>query len=102
MSTTTISSKGQVVIPKPLRDSLRWSAGTRLDVQEAPGGLLLRPVQPDHAVPLAAGLAAIRQRVAYAGQAVSLEQMEAAVAQEAARRAAKRTVRADGKSSKKA
>jgi AbrB family looped-hinge helix DNA binding protein len=86
--TTTLSSKGQVIIPKALRETLRWRPGTQLEVQEAPDGLLLRPVQPVAKVPLAAGLAAIRRRAAYAGPVVSLAQMDEAVADEAARRAA--------------
>jgi AbrB family looped-hinge helix DNA binding protein len=88
MQTTTLSSKGQVIIPKALREALRWRPGTQLEVQDTPEGLLLRPVQPAAKVPLAAGLAAIRRRAAYAGPVVSLAQMNAAVADEAARRAA--------------
>ena len=30
--TTTVSSKGQVVLPKPVRDALRIKAGARLSV----------------------------------------------------------------------
>jgi AbrB family looped-hinge helix DNA binding protein len=30
---TRVTSKGQVVIPKPLRDQLRWASGTRLAVE---------------------------------------------------------------------
>ena len=32
-SATRVTSKGQVVIPKPLRDQLRWVAGTQLAVE---------------------------------------------------------------------
>ena len=39
---TRVSAKGQVVIPKSLRDRLAWSPGTRLDVVETPEGLALR------------------------------------------------------------
>jgi AbrB family looped-hinge helix DNA binding protein len=39
---TTLSSKGQVVIPKALRDRLGLQAGDVLDVQEVDGALLLR------------------------------------------------------------
>jgi AbrB family looped-hinge helix DNA binding protein len=32
--TTVVSTKGQVILPKPLRDHLRWPAGTRLTVED--------------------------------------------------------------------
>jgi AbrB family looped-hinge helix DNA binding protein len=32
-ASTKVTSKGQVVIPKPIRDRLKWSAGTRLEVE---------------------------------------------------------------------
>ncbi|HYN21656.1 MAG TPA: AbrB/MazE/SpoVT family DNA-binding domain-containing protein [Thermoanaerobaculia bacterium] len=32
-SATRVTSKGQVVIPKPLRDQLRWASGTQLAVE---------------------------------------------------------------------
>jgi len=32
-SATRVTSKGQVVIPKPLRDQLRWVSGTQLAVE---------------------------------------------------------------------
>ena len=39
---TTVSEKGQITIPKALRDSLGISAGTILDVEEREGGMMLR------------------------------------------------------------
>jgi AbrB family looped-hinge helix DNA binding protein len=86
MQVTLLSSKGQVIIPKALREARQWQAGTRLQVLDTGEGLLLRPVAPSQKVPLAAGLAAIRERIAYTGPPVSLEQMDAAVLQEASRR----------------
>lgn len=32
-SATRVTSKGQVVLPKPVRDQLRWGAGTELAVE---------------------------------------------------------------------
>jgi AbrB family looped-hinge helix DNA binding protein len=29
---TKVSSKGQIVLPKPVRDALGWTAGTKLEV----------------------------------------------------------------------
>ena len=86
MQTTLLSSKGQVIIPKPLRDAHRWHTGTRLEVVETAEGILLKPLQAASKVALPAGLAAIRERIAYTGRAVSIEDMNAAVLNEAARR----------------
>ena len=41
--TTTVSTKGQVILPKAVRRLLRWEAGTRLIVENTPEGLLLKP-----------------------------------------------------------
>jgi AbrB family looped-hinge helix DNA binding protein len=35
---TRLTSKGQVVIPKPVRDRLRWRSGTRLELEVVNGG----------------------------------------------------------------
>ena len=45
---TKLTSKGQVVIPKPVRDRLKWRDGTRLEVEALPGGALrLAPLTGD-------------------------------------------------------
>ena len=44
MDTTTLSSRGQIVIPKTLRESRHWHAGTSFVVEEVPQGVLLKPV----------------------------------------------------------
>lgn len=84
MQTTTLSSKGQVIIPKTLRAALRWAPGTQLEVHDTPEGVLLRPAVLATKAALPEGLAAIRRRVAYAGPTVSLEDMDAAVLRMAA------------------
>ena len=38
--TTTVSTKGQAVLPKAVRTTLRWRAGTRLVVESTPDGVL--------------------------------------------------------------
>jgi AbrB family looped-hinge helix DNA binding protein len=48
MATTTVSSKGQIVIPRALREKYRLASGTRLQVAESDAGLVLTPVR--HAV----------------------------------------------------
>lgn len=46
METTRLSTKGQIIIPKPLRDALRWRPGQELEVIETQEGLLLRAKAP--------------------------------------------------------
>jgi AbrB family looped-hinge helix DNA binding protein len=40
--TTTVSTKGQVILPKAIRQRRQWPAGTRLEVEDTPDGVLLR------------------------------------------------------------
>lgn len=41
--TTTLSTKGQVILPAAIRRRHNWQAGTRLTVEETADGVLLRP-----------------------------------------------------------
>lgn len=86
MSSTLLSVKGQVVIPKALRDARRWGPGTRFEVRETPEGVLLTPAAAPAKRDLHEGLAALRKLANYQGPAASLEDMDAAVAAEARRR----------------
>jgi AbrB family looped-hinge helix DNA binding protein len=45
MSTTTLSTKGQVLIPKEVRERRGWAAGLTLEVEECEDGVVLRPVR---------------------------------------------------------
>jgi len=48
---TKLTSKGQVVIPRAVRERLRWTKGTRLNVEVGAGGkVLLWPVEADDVV----------------------------------------------------
>jgi AbrB family looped-hinge helix DNA binding protein len=87
METTTISSKGQVVIPKALRQSSKWPAGTRLEVLQTSEGLLLKPLKSAIKVNLSTGLKAIQAKIGYLGNPLSTDQMEAVIAREAKRTA---------------
>ncbi|MDE8343558.1 MAG: AbrB/MazE/SpoVT family DNA-binding domain-containing protein, partial [Acidocella sp.] len=42
--TTVISTKGQVILPKAIRDQRKWASGTRLIVENTPDGVLLKSV----------------------------------------------------------
>ena len=46
MGTTKLSSKGQVIIPKPLRSAHHWEAGQELVVIDMGDGILLKPKTP--------------------------------------------------------
>jgi AbrB family looped-hinge helix DNA binding protein len=37
--TTTVSSKGQIILPKTIRQHRNWAPGTRLVVEETPDGV---------------------------------------------------------------
>lgn len=76
---TTVSTKGQVILPKSIRQRRNWDAGTRLVVEDTPEGILLRqapafaPTSPDQVFGLLA-----------TGHApVSLDDMDAAILTEA-------------------
>ena len=45
-ATTVVSTKGQVILPKPIRDSKGWGAGKELIVEETRDGVLLRAARP--------------------------------------------------------
>lgn len=53
MATTTLSSKGQVIIPMALRRSHNWQEGLELVVIDTGAGLLLRPTAAFKATQLA-------------------------------------------------
>lgn len=72
---TTVSTKGQVILPK--------LPGTRLTVENTPEGVLLKPAP----VFSPTQLDAVFGSLAHSGKAVTLEEMDAAVAAEARRRA---------------
>jgi AbrB family looped-hinge helix DNA binding protein len=46
-ATTRVSTKGQIVLPKALRERQGWRAGLELTIEERPDGLLLRPAQAE-------------------------------------------------------
>ncbi len=41
MAQTTMSSKGQIVIPEQIREDLGWKQGTKLSVVETPNGIMV-------------------------------------------------------------
>jgi AbrB family looped-hinge helix DNA binding protein len=49
MATTTVSSKGQIVIPRHLREKHRLTSGVRLQISETGEGLVLSPIKKPRA-----------------------------------------------------
>lgn len=46
MDKTRLSSKGQVIIPKSIRQRLHWHPGQVISVIETSDGVLLKPLSP--------------------------------------------------------
>ena len=77
MERTRLSSKGQLVLPKAIRDADGWSEGTEFLVERVAEGVLLRPARPFPATRLedVVGIAL------YRGPVVSVDDMARAIAQ---------------------
>lgn len=72
---TTLSAKGQVVIPKDVRDRLKLAPGDKLDVVERPDGVLLRKQPAKTGEDFDTITKRIRALVNYTGPVVSIEEM---------------------------
>ena len=80
--TTTVSTKGHVVLPKAIRDEHRWRAGTQLTIESTPDGVLLKPSSLFPAITTTDVFASLP----YRGKPRSVEEMEASIAAETRRR----------------
>ena len=76
METTKLSSKGQVIIPKPLRTAHRWTTGQELVAIDVGDGVLLKPKSPFSEKTIDEVASSLK----YEGATVSLEEMAAAIA----------------------
>jgi len=85
---TTLSTKGQVVVPREVRERHGWSAGTVFWIEDRGDHVVLRavPEAPEATLDEVAGAAG------YRGPRKSLEEMEAGIA-EGGRRAAEQPAR---------
>ena len=73
----TVSSKGQIVIPKDIRDALRLKAGERLAVTVKGGKIILEQPEPSREK---ISFEEFRRRVPrYEGRAATVEEMNGAV-----------------------
>jgi len=80
--TTVVSTKGQVILPKAVRQHCDWPPGTRLVVQETTDGVLLRRA------PLfeVTNMSDVYGSLNYDGPTRTIDEMDAAVLAEARRR----------------
>lgn len=74
-TTTRLSSKGQVIIPRQVRATHNWKSGQELEVVDVGDGVLLIPKKPFPATTLAEVAASL----GYQGKARSIEEMEEAI-----------------------
>jgi len=82
---TTVSTKGQVILPKAIRERLNWHPGTRLIVEETADGVLLKtaPLFKPKRHEEVAGM------LAYKGPPKTIEEMDAGIEAEIRRRHAR-------------
>jgi AbrB family looped-hinge helix DNA binding protein len=88
METTRLSSKGQIVLPLSVRKNRKWQPGTQLTVEETEDGVLLRPAKPFPPTTFDE-IIAILEKNKYTGKPKTLEEMDAAIANEVRRRRAR-------------
>jgi len=83
--TTIVSTKGQVILPKAIRDRRRWRAGTGLTVEDTAEGVLLK------AAPLfpVTRLEDVFGSLPRSGPPMTIEEMDAGIAAEIRRRHAR-------------
>jgi AbrB family looped-hinge helix DNA binding protein len=83
--TTRMSTKGQVILPRAIREQRHWTVGTELVVEDTPDGVLLKaapafaPTRPKD----------VFGSLPYQGPARSITEMKAGIAAEAKRRHAR-------------
>jgi AbrB family looped-hinge helix DNA binding protein len=83
--TTTLSTKGQVILPAAVRRRRNWNAGTRLTVEETADGVLLKlaPLFPPTTPEQVFGC------LRYQGEPKTLQDMQEGIAAEVRRRHAR-------------
>jgi AbrB family looped-hinge helix DNA binding protein len=82
MDTTKLSSKGQVVLPKSVRDQHGWVEGTEFVVESTANGVLLRPKRTLPSTHIDSVFGSLQ----YRGKPKSLSDFEAGIRREIRRR----------------
>jgi AbrB family looped-hinge helix DNA binding protein len=78
MTTTRISTKGQVVLPLAVRNRRKWRPGTELIVEETKDGVLLRAAKPFPETTIDDVIGILQ----YKGKPKTLEEMDDAITEE--------------------
>jgi AbrB family looped-hinge helix DNA binding protein len=79
---TKLSTKGQIILPKSVRDSQNWEAGTEFTVEATAEGVLLRPVKRLPVTTLDQVAGCLRRT----GKTKTIAQMNTAIGREIQRR----------------
>lgn len=82
MEKTTLSSKGQVILPKSVRQAHDWTPGTEFSVEDCDEGVILRPLKPFKPTELEDVFGCLK----YEGAAKTLEEMDEAITTEVRKR----------------
>ncbi len=77
MMTTKLSSKGQVIIPKPLRTAHHWKTGQELVVVDVGDGILLKPKTPFEET----NIDDVASCLKFKGKTKTLDDIEAAISE---------------------
>jgi AbrB family looped-hinge helix DNA binding protein len=80
---TRLSTKGQLILPKAIRDSKAWEPGTEFVVEECGDGVFLRPIGRFPAVDLDEVAGCLRSKV---DGAKTVDEMHDAIGREVMRR----------------
>ena len=78
METTRLSSKGQIILPKTVREAHHWAPGTDFFVEDTGDGVLLRPIKTGQPTRLEDVVGCLPVK----GSPRSIEDMDAAIAAE--------------------
>ena len=81
--TTRLSTKGQLILPKEIRDAREWGPGTEIEITNTKDGVLLKPKKPLFKPTKFEDVAGMLK---YKGKPQSIRDMDKAIPAEVARR----------------